>query len=84
MVRINPKYPPKKSLKHIIKDKTNPMYALDFEKLGYIGIQLNSTEWTTVHDWCKQHFGEENYTWTGSIFWFDRKDYAEDFAIRWG
>jgi hypothetical protein len=84
MVKINPKYPPKKSLKHFLKDRSHSLFAPDFEKLGYISIQLNSVEWTTVHEWCRENFGEENYTWTGSTFWFDRKDYAEEFAFRWG
>lgn len=84
MVKINPKYPPKKSLKNLVKQKTNPFYGADLEDLGYIGVNLNSNEWTTVHDWCRKNFGEGNYTWTGSIFWFDRIDFAEDFALRWG
>ena len=81
---INPKYPPKKSLKQLFKTKESAMFAKDFERLGYISINLNSNEWAVVHKWCRDNFGESNYTWTGSTFWFDRKDFAEDFAIRWG
>jgi hypothetical protein len=84
MVKINQNYPPKKPLKHLLKDKSHALFASDFEKLGYLQVQLNSYEWQLVHDWCRKNFGEGNYTWTGSTFWFDRLDFAEDFALRWG
>lgn len=39
--------------------------------------------WTGMHDWCRKQFGED-YTWTGSVFWFAKKEDAILFALRWG
>jgi len=30
--------------------------------------------WPKCHSECKEIFGEENYTWTGHVFWFKNKD----------
>lgn len=56
-------------------DKMNYPSAL----LGYEGHH----QWQEVHVWCKEQFGEDHYTWTGSRFWFDRTEDAALFALKW-
>lgn len=91
----NPKYPPKVPLKTLFESDMSglergpsflPYNAVGLENLGYISVSatIKSEEWPIIHQWCRDTFGNENYTWTGTIFWFDRIDFAEDFAIRWG
>ncbi len=83
MIMINPKYPPKKSLSEKFHGASFSLKEL--EKDGYIIIELGShLYWSEVHKWCNENIGSDNYTWYGSNFVFDRKDFAEDFAIRWG
>ena len=40
-------------------------------------------EWQAVHDWCRDHVGENGYRWTGSLFWFRDQADAVLFALRW-
>jgi len=80
---INPNYPPKLPLSERFSGISPPIGEL--EKEGYIIIELGSiASWGAVHKWCNENIGDKNYTWYGSNFVFDRKDFAEDFAIRWG
>jgi hypothetical protein len=39
--------------------------------------------WNEVHVWCQDQFGVEHYAWSGDVFWFDRKEDAVMFALRW-
>lgn len=40
--------------------------------------------WQEMHNWCKEKFGAEQYTWTGSLFWFQNERDAIMFMLRWG
>jgi len=39
-----------------------------------MGTQYFHFNWAACHRECKEIFGEENYTWTGSVFWFKNKE----------
>lgn len=57
-----------------------------FDRGGYHSVLLGyrgHLEWQEVHAWCKNHFGEDHYTWTGSRFWFEQEHDAVLFALRW-
>lgn len=56
------------------------------DKMSYSNVLLGTQGhylWPEVHQWCKEQFGEEHYTWTGSIFWFDNTENALQFALKW-
>lgn len=53
---------------------------------GYPSVLLGRQghdSWKEVHQWCKELYGEEHYTWTGSRFWFENDCDAMWFALRW-
>jgi hypothetical protein len=54
---------------------------------GYFSIPAGRisvrNHWNEMHQWCKSKFGESHYCWTGSTFWFETKDDAMVFALRW-
>ena len=51
---------------------------------GYYPVVSDpSTAWADMHEWCEQHFGEDHYTWTGEVFWFETEQAAVLFALRW-
>lgn len=57
-----------------------------FDQGGYHSVVLGfqrHREWTTVHAWCRDHIGEDHYTWTGSRFWFENEQDAVMFLLRW-
>lgn len=56
-----------------------------FQDAGYYPAKFNQSLefWNIVHEWCKTQFGERHYTWTGSTFWFDRREDATLFILRW-
>lgn len=42
-------------------------------KEGWIPVTCGDhfmKNWSECHVQCKEMFGEDNYTWTGEIFWF--------------
>lgn len=81
---INPNYPPKISLKERFSGGASSSIG-EIEKDGYIIVSANHmAPWHEVHKWCRENVGIDNYTWYGSKFVFDRKDFAEDFALLWG
>lgn len=66
--------------------KLSYRWAQVFDKMGYSKILLGTQShylWPEVHQWCKEQFGEEHYTYTGSIFWFDSTENALQFALKW-
>lgn len=77
---------PSMPLKELFKsdEYKNTFYAYDLTMLGYFSVELMANEWTPVHVWCRDMIGEENYTWTGTTFWFDNKEDAIEFSLRWG
>lgn len=87
-------FPPKKPISSLKKDNfsiysvngvTHAMFATDFAECGYIGICVNDLcRWQEIHKWCRETIGEDNYTWTGEVFWFDDKDNAIEFSLKWG
>jgi hypothetical protein len=46
--------------------------------------QEGHDRWPEMHDWCKNQFGAGNYTWTGSLFWFQNSQDAVIFMLKWG
>jgi len=55
-----------------------------FKKAGYIPHHINTIKsWREMHTWCIDKFGEEHYSWTGSVFWFENKEDATLFVLRW-
>ena len=65
-----------------------PLEWGDFEDAGYPYVDLSwspgSQHWDGVHRWCKSEIGEENYTWTGTRFWFLNSEDALRFGLVWG
>jgi hypothetical protein len=41
------------------------------------------SHWISMHDWCRQKFGEKNYTWAGNSFFFESQEAARWFKIYW-
>jgi len=61
-----------------------PDWYSRFLKAGYHHVEIgNMFEWSSVHKWCREQFGEDHYNWTGSIFWFETERDATFFALRW-
>lgn len=63
-----------------------PTHAEQLEQKGFYSVTLGLNglrQWQYVHQWCQEQFGEEHYTWTGSIFWFEDEKHAMLFALRW-
>lgn len=59
-------------------------WPLTFERAGYYSHHLSSAKyWADIHQWCREHFGETHYAWTGSVFWFERREDAVFFKLRW-
>lgn len=57
-------------------------FAKDMFKAGYFGALLhNSTGWQNIHMWCKDNF--EQYSWNGSLFWFQTKEDRERFMRKY-
>lgn len=58
-----------------------------FRSGGYysanVGRQSIMHEWNQIHKWCEEHVGRQRYAWTGSTFWFETKDDAAFFILRW-
>jgi hypothetical protein len=55
-----------------------------YKQAGYISYQLKTLKtWTSMHEWCQTNIGQEHYSWTGTIFWFERQEDAVVFALRW-
>lgn len=58
-------------------------YADDFDQAGFHRVHLpDFTHWNKIHKWCKAQFGD-NYTWTGSQFWFCTPEDAAVFTLTW-
>lgn len=61
-------------------------WRMTLDKMNYPSALLGRAghrQWNEVHAWCQKHFGKENYIWAGNVFWFDRKEDAVLFALRW-
>lgn len=54
------------------------------QQAGFYSATVGNHNWPGVHEWCKQQFGKDHYTWTGSRFWFETKEAAVLFTLRWG
>lgn len=55
-----------------------------FKDAGYHPVGLTSlSEWQDIHSWCKRYVGEQHYTWTGQVFWFETEEAANWFKLRW-
>lgn len=50
---------------------------------GYYSVSAGAGSWADIHEWCDQHIGEQHYTWTGEVFWFETEQAAVMFALRW-
>ena len=83
------------NMKQVIEHakKTDPFFGTTdndaralFVKKGYHSVLLGVKShlmWPDVHDWCKQNIGEQHYSWTGSRFWFEHREHAVWFALKW-
>ena len=59
-------------------------WPLTLESAGYYSHHLHTIKhWTDIHVWCREHFGETHYAWTGSVFWFERREDAVFFKLKW-
>ena len=69
-----------------MSETEGPNYRAILDKAGYYSVLLNAsghTQWKEVHKWCNEHIGHDNYTWTGSRFWFDTEKDAMLFTLKW-
>lgn len=58
-------------------------YSCDLEQAGLHRVHLtNFKHWREIHAWCYDQFGNE-YTWTGSSFWFCTSEDALEFTLTW-
>ena len=66
--------------------------SIDWNKIleegGYYSVALSIDKFTVpelsdMNNWCREKFGREHYYWTGYMFWFDYKEDATVFALRW-
>lgn len=69
-------------------DNHDPFEPTDWFKrmkeAGYYSVSLRSlSEWQDIHNWCKRYVGEQHYTWTGQVFWFETAEAANWFKLRW-
>lgn len=59
----------------------------EYQAAGYHPVELGTlglvNEWQECHRWCREHIGEDHYSWTGSTFWFETDKAAVLFALRW-
>jgi hypothetical protein len=59
-------------------------WNVKLEEGGYYSVDLRSAEhWTDIHQWCRGQYGQENYSWSGTRFWFQTDREAMLFALRW-
>ena len=58
-------------------------WADTFHYAGYHSVRVNTRGWHNIHSWCIENFGEQHYTWTGNVFWFDNEQNAIMFALKW-
>lgn len=64
-----------------------PTDAEIFEQAGFYSAalgDLGNSDWQEIHQWCRQQFNRDHYTWTGSTFWFETEQAAVLFTLRWG
>lgn len=57
-----------------------------FEQAGLYSAaigDLDNSDWQDLHQWCRQQFNRDHYTWTGSTFWFENEKDAVLFTLRW-
>ena len=62
-------------------------YNRDFGQNWNHSVMLDSQahdNWPEVHRWCREQFGKENYTWSGSRFYFKESLDAVMFSLKWG
>jgi hypothetical protein len=51
---------------------------------GYHRVELiRVTHWNDVHIWCEDIFGKQHYAWVGNEFWFECKENALLFQLKW-
>lgn len=51
---------------------------------GYHQVELiRMADWSDVHTWCEDTFGNRHYTWVGNVFWFECKENALLFQLKW-
>lgn len=54
------------------------------KKAGYFSYHIKTLKtWTSMHEWCREKFGDDHYAWTGAQFWFETKEDATMFILRW-
>lgn len=55
-----------------------------YKRAGYVSHHINTIKtWTSMHEWCQNNIGQEHYSWTGATFWFENKEDAVMFTLRW-
>lgn len=62
-------------------------YIIDqtlLSRIGYHRVDTDARSWENMHNWCKKNVNNDDYTWTGSIFWFRNQKHALLFAVAWG
>lgn len=62
---------------------TGVTHAMQFRNAGYVPVRMCTYFGQELHDWANEHIGGENYSWTGSTFWFNNTEDATRFALRW-
>lgn len=67
--------------------RTNqPKFAPNFRAAGYPSVNLSiseiQTKWENLHTWCRDAF-QDRYSWTGSLFWFEKTEDAHLFKCLW-
>ena len=51
---------------------------------GYCRVDLiRIADWSNVHTWCEDTFGKSHYAWVGDVFWFECKENALLFQLKW-
>jgi hypothetical protein len=69
-----------------VKNRTDSRinWGTRYRDAGYHSAQPGNLEyWGQIHQWCRDHIGEQRYCWTGSTFWFESKKDQVLFLLRW-
>lgn len=70
-----------------VANSSTSRWSCEFRQAGYFPAELTMrgciTNWQAAHNWCKTEIGEDHYSWTGSVFWFEREEHAVMFILKW-
>lgn len=58
-------------------------WTQQFLRAGYHRVIPKIDKWSEMHEWLQANIGRDHYSWNGENFWFETKQDATLFALRW-